>query len=118
MRASASARAQVHAALRASENEYKVTRRDRAAAARGSRQGRANIAPRGGAARKDMAYPPPSLTLLTLGGLDPPPSMNILALGGLDPPPSMTASVGSSSQPHSTNDADRHTVSRTELRAR
>ena len=65
-----------------------------------------------------MAYPPPSLTLLTLGGLDPPPSMNILALGGLDPPPSMTASVGSSSQPHSTNDADRHTVSRTELRAR
>ena len=32
--------------------------------------------------------PPPSKSLLLLGGSDPPPSKSVLLLGGVDPPPS------------------------------
>ena len=31
--------------------------------------------------------PPPSKSLLLLGGSDPPPSKSVLLLGGVDPPP-------------------------------
>ena len=50
--------------------------------------GRAGTAPRGGAQGEDIESPPPSSSVLQLGGPDPPPSSSVLQLGGLDPPPS------------------------------
>ena len=63
-------------------------------------QGHPHFASRGGGADKDTPDPPPSKSLLLLGGVDPPPSKSALLLGGVDPPPSKSALLLGGSGPN------------------